>query len=109
MKIGKEFVEAYADFSDKAVVVEIPFISNVYADEFFKSLSKCHIQAGLKGNFTILATSELIVGFCYEFGKNESKKYIEQILEIFSGLIMMRYYDQRDKSEIMEIPFAIAA
>jgi len=109
MKLGKEFVANYADFSEGSVIVEIPFISNAYADDFFKSLTKCYIQARLKGSFTILATSEVIVGFCYDFGKNESKEYIEQRLEIFSSLIMIRYYDQRDNAEIMEIPFAIAA
>lgn len=109
MKLGKEFVKAYADFSDNGVVVEIPFICHEYADEFFKSLGKCYIQAELKGNFTVLATSEVIVGFCYDYAENETRKYVEKILEVFSGLIMMRYYDQRDKSEVMEISFAIAA
>ena len=109
MILGKEFVDAYADFSDSSVIVEIPFICNSFADEFFKSLSKCYIQARLKGNFTILASTEVIVGFRYDFGKSERKEYIEQILEIFSGLIMMRYYDQRDNAEIMEIQLAVAA
>jgi hypothetical protein len=109
MIIGKEFVEAYADFSEDSVIVEIPFISNAYADDFFKSLTKCYIKAKLKGNFTILATSEVIVGFCYDFGKNESKEYIEQIFEIFSAMIMMEYYNQRDQAEVMEIQFALAA
>lgn len=109
MKIGKEFIDAYADFSDDGVLVEIPFISNAYADDFIKSLTKCSLKARLKGKFTILATSEVIVGFCYDFGKNESKKYIEQILEIFSGVIMMHYYNQRDNAEIMEMELAMAA
>jgi hypothetical protein len=109
MKLGKEFVKAYADFSDNGVVVEIPFICNEYAGEFFKSLGKCYMQAKLKGNFTVLATSKVIVGFCYDYAENETREYVEKILEVFSGLIMMRYYDQLDKSEVMEIPFAIAA
>lgn len=109
MKLGKEFVDAYANFTDYKVVVEIPFISNQYAEEFLQSLGKCYFQAKLRGNLTILATSAVIVGFSYDFAKNETREYVENILEVFSGLIMIRYYDQRDKSEIMEIPLALAA
>lgn len=109
MKLGKEFVDAYADFSANAVTVEIPFISTKHGDDFIETLSKSAAKAKLKGNFTILATSAVIVGFTYDFAENETREYIEEILEILSGLIMMRYYDQRDNAEIMEIQLAIAA
>ena len=109
MKLGKEFVDAYADFSTNAVTVEIPFISTEHGDDFIAMITKSAIQANLKGNFTILTTPAVIVGFTYDFAGNETREYIEIILEILSGLIMMRYYDQRDKAEIIEVQLAIAA
>jgi hypothetical protein len=51
----------------------------------------------------------VIVGFTYNFGPGETREYIENILEIFSGLIMIQYLNQRDKAEIMEIQLGIAA
>lgn len=109
MKLGKEFIADYATFGDNYVNVEIPFISNENAEGFFQALGKCQTLAKLKGTFTILATSSVIVGFNYDFGENESREHIESVLEIFSGMIMIQYYNQRDKAEIMEIQFAVAA
>ena len=109
MKLGKEFMTEYATFGNNTVNVEIPFISNIYADGFMKAVVKCQTMAKLKGTFSILCTPTVIVGFRYDFGKNETREYIESIFEIFSGLIMIEYYNQRDKVDIMEIPLAIAA
>jgi len=109
MKLGKEFIETYVVFGDNTVTVEIPFISNQNAEGFLQAIGKCQTLANLKGNFTVLATSAVIVGFTYDFADNESKEYIENILEVFSGIIMMEYYNQRDTAEIMEIQLAMAA
>ena len=109
MKLGIEFLAEYATFDENSVTVEIPFISNQNAEGFFQALGKCQTLAKLKGAFTILATSSVIVGFIYNFGKNESREHIESVLEVFSGMIMTQYYNQRDKAEIMEIQFAVAA
>jgi hypothetical protein len=109
MKLGKEFIDAYATFDKNSVMVEIPFISNAYFDGFVQTLTKCRKNANFKGDFTILATRTVIVGFTYNFGPGETREYIENILEIFSGLIMIQYLNQRDKAEIMEIQLGIAA
>lgn len=109
MKLGKEFIETYVVFGDNTVTVEIPFISNQNAEGFLQAIGKCQTLANLKGNFTILATSAVIVGFNYDFADHETKEYIQSILEVFSGMIMMHYYNQRDKEEIMQIQLAMAA
>lgn len=108
MKLGKEFIDNYANFGDKYVTMEIPFISNQHAEGFFQAIMKCQTLANLKGNFTILATSAVIVGFNYEFADSETKEHIENVFELFSGLIMIEYYNQRDQAEIMEIQFSTA-
>lgn len=109
MKLGKEFLEEYAEFSEDSVTIEIPFINVKFFESFGKKLGKAVTLAKLKGNFTLHATQEVIVGFKYDFGPGETKEYLEQVFEIFSAMIMMEYYNQRDQAEVMEIQFALAA
>ena len=109
MKLGKEFLEEYAEFSEDSVLIEIPFINVKFFESFTKKLAKAMTLAQLKGNFTLHATREMLVGFKYDFGPGETREYLERIFEIISGMFFMEYYDQRDKAEIMEIQFAVAA
>ena len=109
MKLGKEFLEEYAEFREDSVLIEIPFINVKFFDSFGKKLAKAMTLAKLKGNLTLHATSEVIVGFRYDFGPGETREYLERIFEIISGIFFIEYYDQRDKAEIMEIQFAVAA
>lgn len=109
MKLGQEFLEEYAEFSKDSVSIEIPFISVKFFESFGKKLGKAATLSKLNGNFTLFATKEVIVGFKYDFGPGETREYLEQVFEIFSAMIMMEYYKQRDPAEIMEIQFALAA
>ena len=108
MIIGKEFLKKYAEFKKGFVRVEIPFISVKYFEELAKGFAKTIILGGLKGEFSFETTPELITGFNYRFGQNESKQKVEAIFEILTAHIMMTYYNQKSRSEVKEVLFSIA-
>lgn len=109
MQFNKDYLDEYAVFEENSVTVEIPFISNAFFEDLARPFITVLTKNALEGDFYFLTTKQLIVGFRYEFGPSESKELIKEMLLIMVASIFMTYYSQRDKSDIQDIQFAIAA
>ena len=107
--LGKKYLEQYAVFENDFVSVEIPFIHISFFEELMRIFIKALQLSGVKGQFVFQTTPLLIIGFRYEYGADDCKDKVLQVLDIMTASIMHSYYKQIDTADVNDIHLAIAA